>query len=247
MEHLFIVHYPESPVCVPDKGKITIGRADNNTIVIPELRVSRLHAHIEWREFLRKYVLVDLGSSNGSFLNNVKVTSLHETPLNDRDKIRIASSVLTLRFANDISVINNEFIQLRQRIHCQVTEIIDMKDLKKMSSHAAEGTAAISGDLRHLCPIELFQLLETGCKTGLLNMTTALGQGNFHVLKGKIVTARLKNLQGEQAVFETLKCSSGPFEFLPLPNIAAHHQITCSTTALLMEGCKLLDEALAVS
>ncbi len=247
MDNLFIVRYPEAPVRVPEKGKISIGRADNNTIVIAEPRVSRLHAQIEWREFLKHYVLIDLGSSNGTFLNNRKMTSLNETPLNDRDKIRIASSVLTIRFADDVAVINSEFIQLRQRIHCQVTEIIDIKDLKKMSLHTPEGTVAISGDLKHLCPIELFQLLETGCKTGLLNLKTAMGQGNFHVLKGKIVTARFNNLQGEKAVFETLKCSSGPFEFMPLSDVKEKHQIACSTTALLMEGCKLLDEALAAA
>jgi pSer/pThr/pTyr-binding forkhead associated (FHA) protein len=247
MENLFIVHYPESPVRVPDKGKIAIGRADKNTIVIAEPRVSRLHAQIEWREFLKKYVLVDLGSSNGTFLNNSRVISLHEIPLNDRDKIRIASSVLTMRFADDISVINNEFIQLKQRIHCQVTEVFDIKDLKKMSLHPTERAAAISGDLQHLCPIELFQLLETGRKTGLLNMATSLGQGNFYILNGRIVTARFRDLQGEKAVFETLKCDNGPFEFLPLNDIQEKHQIACSTTALLMEGCKLLDEALAAS
>jgi len=243
MENLFIVRYPEAPVRVPDKGKITIGRADNNTIVIAEPRVSRLHAQIEWREFIKKYVLVDLGSSNGTFLNNAKLTSLNENPLSDRDKIRIASSVLTLRFAENVSVINNEFVQFRQRIHCQVTEIFDTKDLKKMNFRAPERPAAISGDLRHLCPIELFQLLETGRKTGLLNLKTAIGEGKFNVLNGRIVTAYFKSLQGEKAVFETLKCSSGPFEFLPLAEIKEKPQIAVTTTALLMEGCRLLDEA----
>jgi hypothetical protein len=244
MVNLFIVRYPEAPVRIPDRGKITIGRAGNNSIVLAEPRVSRLHAQIEWREFLKKYVLVDLGSSNGTFLNNVKIPSLNESPLNDRDKIRIASSVLTIRFADDSAVINNEFIQLRQRIHCQVTEIIDTKDLKKLDLKASNHSAAISGDLQHLCPIELFQLLESSRKTGLLNLTTSVGHGNFHILNGKIVTARFKNLLGEKAVFETLKCSKGPFEFLPLTEIKEKPQITIATTALLMEGCKLLDEAL---
>jgi pSer/pThr/pTyr-binding forkhead associated (FHA) protein len=247
MEKLFIVRYPETPVLVPDKGRITIGRADNNTIVIAEPRVSRLHAQIEWREFVKKYVLVDLGSSNGTFLNNVKVTSLNENPLSDRDKIRIASSVLTLRFADDVYVINNEFMQLRQRIHCQVTEIFDTKDLKRLNFKQPDRSAAISGDLKYLCPIELFQLLETGRKTGLLNLTTSIGEGNFQVLNGRIVNACFKNMQGEKAVFESLKCASGPFQFLSLPEIKEKPQITLSTTALLMEGCRLLDEAQAAA
>ncbi len=243
MENLFIVRYPETPIRVPDKGKVTIGRADKNTIVLMEPRVSRLHAQIEWREFIKKYILVDLGSSNGTYLNNIKLTSLAEAPLKDRDKVRIASSVMTLRFANDASVVNNEFMELRQRVHCQVTEIVNMTEIKNRTLGSKKDSPAISGDLSHLCPIELFQLLESGRKTGQLKMDTTLGKGSFRLFNGKIITAQFKNSQGEHAVYESLKCTAGVFEFKPLLEIHDEPQISVPTTALLMEGCRLLDEA----
>jgi pSer/pThr/pTyr-binding forkhead associated (FHA) protein len=245
MKNLFIVRYPEKPICVPEKGKVTIGRAAENTIVLAEPRVSRLHAQIEWREFMKKYVLVDLGSSNGTFLNSGRVNSLHEMALGDRDKIRVASSVMTVRFADDISVISNEFMEFRQRIHCQVTEIIDLKDVKEKKIQIPGHSAAISGDLEHLCPIELFQMLEAGRKTGHLSLTTSIGNGYFNFKNGKIITARFKNIEDEKAVFESLKSTHGRFEFHPLSEIKDKPQISATTSALLMEGCRLMDEALA--
>jgi pSer/pThr/pTyr-binding forkhead associated (FHA) protein len=243
MDHLFILRYPESPVGIQHRGKATVGRADNNTIVLTDPRVSRLHAQIQWREFLKKFILMDLGSSNGTYLNSTRLTSLEETPLNDRDKVRIASSILTVRFAKDVSAVNNEFKELRHRVHSQVTEMISVSEINTVSFGAIKESPAIAGDLGHLHPIELFQLLESSRKTGRLKIETSHGEGNFHVQNGKILTGQFKNFLGEQAVYETLRYSSGAFEFQPLIEILEKAQITAPTAALLMEGCRLLDES----
>ncbi|MGB7569751.1 MAG: FHA domain-containing protein [Chitinivibrionales bacterium] len=238
MPDFFIVQYPEPPILVPDRGKVTIGRADNNTIVITDPRVSRLHAQIEWREFRKEFVLSDLGSSNGTYLNGNKIPSLDERALHDWDKIRVTSAVLTMRFVENQDTIKDEFKELRQRIHSNVTEILEVKDIL-----GAQQQTGISGDLEHLCTIELYQMLESGGKTGELTLKTPIGVGVFKVLKGKIITGQFKNFQGEKAIFETLKCSKGAFAFLPLPEIKEKPQISMATTALLMEGCRLLDES----
>jgi pSer/pThr/pTyr-binding forkhead associated (FHA) protein len=49
----------------------TIGRADTNKVCIPSDRVSRRHATIEWTG--DRFMLTDLGSRNGTYLNNEKV------------------------------------------------------------------------------------------------------------------------------------------------------------------------------
>jgi FHA domain/Domain of unknown function (DUF4388) len=242
MPNFFIVQYPEPPILVPERGKVTVGRADNNTIVITDPRVSRLHAQIEWREFRKEFVLSDLGSSNGTYLNGNKIASLDERPLHDWDKIRVTSAILTMRFVENPDIIKNEFKELRQRIHSNVTEILEVKDIL-----GAQQQTGISGDLEHLCAIELYQMLEAGGKTGELTLKTPIGQGVFKVLKGKIIIGQFKNFQGEKAVFETLKCNKGAFAFLPRPEIKEKPQISAPTTALLMEGCRLLDESLALS
>ncbi len=72
-----------------ERDEITIGRAVENDIVITSKRVSREHARIR-RESWRR-VLEDLGSTNGTFLNNERVLSPME--LRDRDQIDIGDVV----------------------------------------------------------------------------------------------------------------------------------------------------------
>jgi hypothetical protein len=69
---------------------ITIGRAVQNDVVITSKRVSREHARVRrdgWR-----VVLEDLGSTNGTFLNDERV--LTPTALQDEDRIKIGDVVL---------------------------------------------------------------------------------------------------------------------------------------------------------
>jgi pSer/pThr/pTyr-binding forkhead associated (FHA) protein len=239
MPKLFLVRYPEAPVRVPDKGKFTIGRSDDNSIVLTERRASRQHARIDWDDKRKKFTISDLGSSNGTYLNGQKLASLTQAPLNDWDKIRIANAVFTSRFVDDPSIIKDEFKELRQRVHTDVTEIFEVGELENMMTQSP----SLSGDLEHLCPIEFFQMIETSRKTGVLTIKTDSTEGTFGILEGNIITASFGEFQGEQAVFEALKCTKGKFAFLLKPELTEPAQITLPTTMLLMEGCRLLDEA----
>jgi pSer/pThr/pTyr-binding forkhead associated (FHA) protein len=75
----------------PLTGEITtIGRALESDIVITSKRVSREHARIR-REGWRA-ILEDLGSTNGTFLNDERV--LAPTELHDTDRIAIGDVIL---------------------------------------------------------------------------------------------------------------------------------------------------------
>jgi pSer/pThr/pTyr-binding forkhead associated (FHA) protein len=65
---------------------VTIGRGDNNTIVINSPKISRNHARIEW---VGEQVTVrDLGSSNGTFVNGERVENMPFT-LKDGDELKL--------------------------------------------------------------------------------------------------------------------------------------------------------------
>lgn len=236
--NLFLVRYPEEPIRVPDKGEVTIGRLDKNDIVLNEPRVSRKHAIIEWLEPPGVYVITDLGSSNGTYLNGKKLPVNYPGFLNDWDKIRIASAVFTVRVVDNPSIITNEFIELRDRVLCEVTEVVNVAELQ-----AAMQRPGFAGELVHLCPVELFQMLETGCKSGILTLQTNRGEGTFMISKGQVVTANFEEKDDAEAVFEVLRYNQGMFAFNPQDVTVRDPQITVSTTSLLMEGCRLLDEA----
>jgi adenylate cyclase len=75
-----------------EKTELTIGRAPENDIPIPEHTISRQHAVI--RKTLRGYLLRDLGSHNGTFLNGSTIT---EHLLKHGDKIRMGAVTMVFR------------------------------------------------------------------------------------------------------------------------------------------------------
>ena len=71
-----------------EKNMIYIGRSQENDIIIDNVAVSRRHAQMEMKEG-KGYVLRDLGSSNGTFLNGVQIDA-NDHPLADGDVIGVA-------------------------------------------------------------------------------------------------------------------------------------------------------------
>ena len=76
---------------VPPEG-LTIGRSGENEIQLADPLASRHHARVEPRQ--GAYLLLDLGSANGTFVNGQCV---QRHPLQDGDAIRIGSSRITFR------------------------------------------------------------------------------------------------------------------------------------------------------
>lgn len=71
------------------KGSVTIGRNEDNTVVIDNLAVSGYHARVD--QTGQDFILTDLQSTNGTFVNNDKIVS-HK--LQHGDKIIIGKHVL---------------------------------------------------------------------------------------------------------------------------------------------------------
>ena len=72
-----------------ENESITIGRNEDNTIPIDNLSVSGYHARID--KAGTDFILTDLQSTNGSFVNNQKIVS-HK--LVHGDNIRIAKHII---------------------------------------------------------------------------------------------------------------------------------------------------------
>jgi class 3 adenylate cyclase len=65
-------------------GAVTLGREPDNDIVLKSPHISRHHARFDWTGSM--YVLEDLGSKNGTWLNHKRLEG--PTPLNDGDIVR---------------------------------------------------------------------------------------------------------------------------------------------------------------
>ena len=69
--------------------EITIGRESTNAIAINDVEVSRKHARMEMRG--PAYVIQDLGSTNGTFVNGEKIK---KATLKEGDRVLIGTSIL---------------------------------------------------------------------------------------------------------------------------------------------------------
>src|SRR5262245_44908342 len=56
-----------------DKLEITIGRVQGNDIILPKGNVSKRHSRIVLKD--GKFIIVDLKSTNGTYVNGRKITS----------------------------------------------------------------------------------------------------------------------------------------------------------------------------
>jgi hypothetical protein len=74
-------------------GHTTLGRTPDNAIVVSAREVSRRHAEIVLNEASR-YVLKDLGSPNGTFVNGERIT---ERTLADGDRIALGGQVFVFK------------------------------------------------------------------------------------------------------------------------------------------------------
>jgi DNA-binding response OmpR family regulator len=97
---------------------ITIGRAIENDIVITSKRVSREHTRVR-REGWRA-ILEDLGSTNGTFLNDERVL----TPVELHDEDRITIGDVTLIFHDpDITYRDTPFPELEVNVAAGVVRV----------------------------------------------------------------------------------------------------------------------------
>ena len=83
-----------------DKGKsfqltspeLSVGRAQDNNIMLADQHVSSHHAMVHYRE--KGYMIEDLGSKNGTFVNGTRV---EHSLIRDNDRIEMGETLLRFR------------------------------------------------------------------------------------------------------------------------------------------------------
>jgi hypothetical protein len=93
---LIVIDGPLAGATVPLTGQpITLGRGTSNTVVLDDEFVSSSHARVFMDASTRQWMLEDLGSTNGTFVNESKVT--HIIALPTRVPVRIGATTFELR------------------------------------------------------------------------------------------------------------------------------------------------------
>jgi len=96
MAMLITLQGPDVGRRYPLSSDLTVlGRLNESDICLSGQAVSRQHARLRCDE--GKYLIEDLGSSNGTYLNGKRLTANLPTELNDRDSVQIGPYVFSLR------------------------------------------------------------------------------------------------------------------------------------------------------
>ena len=79
---------------------ITIGRSPENDIVVYNKMASRRHAYLDISRSDGICILVDIGSTNGTFLNDSQIAANEKYPLTDADEISIGPETKVVYFSS---------------------------------------------------------------------------------------------------------------------------------------------------
>ena len=119
-------------------------------------------------------------------------------------------------------------------------KVIDRLQLEKLQNRAAR-PGVVQGRLEEMGIMDLMQSLEMGQKSCRLSIRRGGEIAELFLAGGQCKDARVGSLQGEEAAFETIRWQEGEFE-LDFNVSPERETIARSTTGLLMEGLRLLDE-----
>jgi ABC-type multidrug transport system ATPase subunit/pSer/pThr/pTyr-binding forkhead associated (FHA) protein len=76
-----------------ERVQISMGKADDNTLVFDDVEVSRHHATLSWQQGC--FYIEDLGSATGTTVNGIKLLPRTPEPLQDHDQIRMGGFLLS--------------------------------------------------------------------------------------------------------------------------------------------------------
>jgi hypothetical protein len=113
--------------------------------------------------------------------------------------------------------------------------------LEKMQKRAAR-PGVIQGRLEEMSVTELMQSLEMGQKSCRLSLQHGEQRCEMYFTSGQCKHARLGEIEGDNAVYAVIGWSDGDFE-IEFAATTDRETTTHSTTGLLMEAMRLMDEA----
>lgn len=119
--------------------------------------------------------------------------------------------------------------------------VLDRLHLEKLQQRASR-PGVIQGRIEEMSVPELMQSLEMGQKSCRLSLRRGNANGALYFSAGQCKDARLGDLEGDAAVFQMVPWTDGDFE-IDFGGSSDRTTTTRSTTGLLMEAMRLLDEA----
>jgi CheY-like chemotaxis protein len=120
-------------------------------------------------------------------------------------------------------------------------KVIDRLALEKLQNRAVR-PGVIQGRLEEMSILDLMQSLEMGQKSCQLTIRRDGEACEMFFTSGQCADAKLGSIEGEAAVFQVVRWPAGDFE-IDFNSTASRSTISRTTTGLLMEALRLIDES----
>lgn len=211
---------PQPPVRLAPDRETLLGRSPSCELALPSRQASRRHAAVRLEG--DAFVLRDLGSTNGTFVNGEQV--LDERRLAPGDRIEIGDRLVT-------------FCQ----VEGDVAGLLDAPSDDQTVVQRREASAVLRGDLAEIPAFALLQMLELGLTCGVLEVEAESGKARLWLEHGQPVHAEADGIRGADAAFFLMQRATGRFDFAP-GDPPPERTIQASLTELLLEATRQLDE-----
>jgi len=122
-------------------------------------------------------------------------------------------------------------------------KVVDRLHLEKLQKTASR-PGVIQGRLEEMSMTDLLQSLEMGQKSCRLMVRKGSEQGELYFAGGQCRDAKSGKIDGDDAVYKVILWTEGEFEIdFNAANASTRTTTTKTTTGLLMEAMRLMDEA----
>lgn len=268
----FLLGTGPRPLAVYGGDVLTIGRDPQNIINLPDVLASRRHALIDCAPGSGDVFVMDLGSSNGTFLNEKKLTPHEKVKLHGNDCVRIGGKLLSFvtnqpsaeprafgaRVAAQETVRDGQLMFKSGRM-VQMDgdgKKVDLTTTQKVPTLAKQkggdaGTSggrravepALSGNLADQHLAQIIQFLHANTKTGELHVRGRNNLGTMAFDQGAIYYAECGDRRGPPAIYVCAREHIGTFRFNAAPTPPTRPKnVNDPMMQIIFECCKRIDE-----
>lgn len=175
-----------------------IGRSSENDLVLSSSDVSRKHAVVKWSSEENAYVVYDLESANGIYVN---AQPYKRRALEDKDIILIGEHHIS-------------YFTIKELEETPELEGAETTILKQRNKIVEKLYASLKGNLEVLDLGTVLQMIASEKKTGYIKIDSDQARGYIHFDKGNVVHSEVEEAKGEEAFFRILQWKSGNFNFV---------------------------------
>ena len=210
--------------------QIVIGRGGDVEIELEDSAISRKHAKIV---FVTEHpVLMDLQSSNGTYLNNDRTDHAN---LKHGDLIRMGECRFRVSFERGNKTLGVTPVSADQAKSYQAM-------LTKPKKDKARRQSVLSGNLDTLNLPSLLQIIEMNGAAGTLLFRNGDQKGQIYVKGGRLEHCTHGTTSGEKAFYRLASMEKGRFEFFAPGRTPRRKTLDHGVQELILESMRVQDE-----